>query len=183
MIPFSLFLCLQFGCYNAATKALLARKQAQYCNSTTCITNKRHCASQTPPQTLQTPTMPAAATSRQSSLPAIATIDSNDTSSGGVNNITGNGSDVEGTTRQQRGGSMAHITPRQQHGIIAGDQTPPPPPPPPQVLVALNAGELALCGGLGGACGTLLSMPCDVARTRIVAQSTGKVRLRQDRLR
>ena len=112
--------------------------------------------------------MPAAATSRQSSLPAIATIDSNDTLSGGVNNITGNCSDVEGTTRPQ-------------HGIIAGDQTPPPPPP--QVLVALNAGELALCGGLGGACGTLLSMPCDVARTRIVAQSTGKVRLRQDRLR
>lgn len=32
-----------------------------------------------------------------------------------------------------------------------------------------------LCGGLAGVCGTLLSMPCDVLRTRMVAQGTPKV--------
>lgn len=33
----------------------------------------------------------------------------------------------------------------------------------------------AVCGGLAGVCGTLVSMPCDVVRTRLVAQGTPKL--------
>ncbi|XP_068246669.1 mitochondrial thiamine pyrophosphate carrier-like [Palaemon carinicauda] len=33
----------------------------------------------------------------------------------------------------------------------------------------------AICGGLAGMCGTLVSMPCDVVRTRLVAQGTPKL--------
>ncbi|KAA0189112.1 thiamine pyrophosphate carrier protein-like [Hyalella azteca] len=38
----------------------------------------------------------------------------------------------------------------------------------------LSNRTLSLCGSMSALCGTLLSMPCDVARTRIVAQSTKK---------
>ncbi|KAK7080544.1 hypothetical protein SK128_005576 [Halocaridina rubra] len=33
----------------------------------------------------------------------------------------------------------------------------------------------AVCGGLAGVCGTLVSLPCDVIRTRLVAQGTPKI--------
>ena len=41
---------------------------------------------------------------------------------------------------------------------------------------------LMVCGSLAGMVGTLVSMPCDVARTRIVAQSFKKVNLKSQKL-
>ncbi|KAF2354192.1 Mitochondrial substrate/solute carrier [Trinorchestia longiramus] len=40
----------------------------------------------------------------------------------------------------------------------------------------LSSSAISLCGSAAAVCGTLISMPCDVARTRIVAQSTMKYR-------
>lgn len=40
---------------------------------------------------------------------------------------------------------------------------------------ALSNSLLSVCGAAAAACGTLVSMPCDVARTRMVAQSTAQV--------